>query len=232
MTLALHPLVVTTHLLGGFAILTLLWLSGRIGGFPFTPVPAPGAFPGGSMACGVLLLQIALGGWTSANYAAMGVSSPWCQGSWQAELNWAQAFHLPWGTPGYEFGVLGRRRARPFTSPIAWGADHGLAGGGFRPRAALPADPPERVWLVVAGSADRADCLGIGERPSGPAAGQRPHTIWWPPTCWPVVCWRAGASLCLITPLAIPWDGQEPDMNGRGRALALCPPPGARLLSS
>ncbi|RWT31751.1 COX15/CtaA family protein, partial [Aeromonas caviae] len=34
-TLALHPLVVTTHLLGGFAILTLLWLyRAELAGFP------------------------------------------------------------------------------------------------------------------------------------------------------------------------------------------------------
>lgn len=109
-TLALHPLVVTTHLLGGFAILTLLWLyRAELAGFPSPPPVHQGVSWLGSMACGVLLLQIALGGWTSANYAAMAcVEFPLCQGNWQAELNWAQAFHLPLGHASYEFGVLGK----------------------------------------------------------------------------------------------------------------------------
>lgn len=63
----------------------------------------------GNAACGVLLLQIALGGWTSANYAAMAcVELPLCQGSWQAQLNWEEAFHLPLGHASYEFGVLSK----------------------------------------------------------------------------------------------------------------------------
>ncbi|WP_447999656.1 COX15/CtaA family protein [Aeromonas sanarellii] len=111
-TLALHPLVVTTHLLGGFAILTLLWLyRAELARSPANaPVCRSQGLPWlGNAACGVLLLQIALGGWTSANYAAMAcVELPLCQGSWQAQLNWEEAFHLPLGHASYEFGVLSK----------------------------------------------------------------------------------------------------------------------------
>ena len=111
-TLALHPLVVTTHLLGGFAILTLLWLyRTELARSPANaPVCRGQGLPWlGNAACGVLLLQIVLGGWTSANYAAMAcVELPLCQGSWQAQLNWEEAFHLPLGHASYEFGVLSK----------------------------------------------------------------------------------------------------------------------------
>ncbi|MBP0603380.1 COX15/CtaA family protein [Aeromonas sanarellii] len=111
-TLALHPLVVTTHLLGGFAILTLLWLYRTE--LVRTPASAPvcrgqGLPWLGNAACGVLLLQVALGGWTSANYAAMAcVELPLCQEGWQEQLKWEEAFHLPLGHASYEFGVLGK----------------------------------------------------------------------------------------------------------------------------
>ena len=111
-TLSLHPLVVTTHLLGGFAILTLLWLyRTELARSPANaPVCRGQGLPWlGNAACGVLLLQIVLGGWTSANYAAMAcVELPLCQGSWQAQLNWEEAFHLPLGHVSYEFGVLSK----------------------------------------------------------------------------------------------------------------------------
>ncbi len=111
-TLALHPLVVTTHLLGGFVILSLLWLYRLALVRPSAP-PHRNHGQGlswlGSAACGVLLLQIALGGWTSANYAAMAcVELPFCQGDWQEQMHWEEAFHLPRGHASYEFGVLGK----------------------------------------------------------------------------------------------------------------------------
>lgn len=107
-TKALHPLVVLAHLLGGFAILTGLWLyRGRLAG---PPISGPtGLRRLGACASAALLLQIALGGWTSANYAAMAcVELPVCQGQWQQELALAEAFTLPGDHPSYEFGVLER----------------------------------------------------------------------------------------------------------------------------
>ncbi|MBV7437868.1 heme A synthase [Aeromonas sp. sif2416] len=111
-TLALHPLVVTIHLLGGFAILTLLWLyRTELARSPANPPVCRGqGLPWlGNAACGVLLLQIALGGWTSANYAAMAcVDLPVCQVGWQQQLDWQAAFHLPLGHASYEFGVMSK----------------------------------------------------------------------------------------------------------------------------
>lgn len=109
-TLALHPLIVTSHLLGGFVILTLLWLYRveLMHGRP--PVACGQGLPWlGNLACCALLLQIVLGGWTSSNYAAMAcVELPVCQAGWQDQLVWGEAFHLPLGHASYEFGVLGK----------------------------------------------------------------------------------------------------------------------------
>ena len=109
-TLQLQPLVVVAHLLGGFATLALLWLLW---------LPAPGsehrpAVPRslrrwGAAALAALLLQIALGGWTSANYAALACPDfPTCQGRWWPDgMDFGEAFVL-WRGAGidYEHGVL------------------------------------------------------------------------------------------------------------------------------
>lgn len=106
-TLNLLPFVVMGHLLGGFTILALLfWLLMRS--------RASGAVYRGSQVGGwlrialvALLLQIALGGWTAANYAAMAcVELPVCQGDWLNQWQWS-AFH-PHGVPAetYQYGVL------------------------------------------------------------------------------------------------------------------------------
>ncbi|GAA3544072.1 COX15/CtaA family protein [Zobellella aerophila] len=106
-TLNLLPLVVMGHLLGGFAILSLLFLlycSSR-------PAPARGGVAGLApwylVAFGALVIQIALGGWTAANYAAMAcLELPVCQGDWLAQWQWS-AFH-PHGVTAdnYQYGVL------------------------------------------------------------------------------------------------------------------------------
>jgi cytochrome c oxidase assembly protein subunit 15 len=61
-----------------------------------------------ALAFGALILQIALGGWTSANYAAlMCTSLPICQGDWASHLDLKTAFTLlQTGHDNYEFGVL------------------------------------------------------------------------------------------------------------------------------
>jgi cytochrome c oxidase assembly protein subunit 15 len=64
----------------------------------------------GAAAIGLLILvaQIALGGWTSSNYAALAcLDFPTCQGSWVPEMDFDEAFVM-WRGLGvnYEYGVL------------------------------------------------------------------------------------------------------------------------------
>ncbi|HEY8520416.1 MAG TPA: COX15/CtaA family protein [Gammaproteobacteria bacterium] len=106
-TLLLKPLVVVAHLLGGLATLSLLFWLGR-----FRAVRVPGS-PAlrtlGAAAATLLVAQIALGGWTSANYAALACPDfPTCQTQWWPELaDFGEGFVL-WRGIGidYEGGVL------------------------------------------------------------------------------------------------------------------------------
>lgn len=96
-TLKLWPQVVVVHLLGGFTTLSLLFvLSLRLGGVTSVPVLAAARLPRLAL-LGLLLVtvQIALGGWVSANYAAMACTDlPTCQGQWWPEADFANGFHL------------------------------------------------------------------------------------------------------------------------------------------
>ena len=108
-TLRLQPAVVVAHLLGGMAILGLLW---RLHLGP--PAPSQGGMgagwsrPAASLGVAVLFLQIALGGWTSANYAALACPDfPTCQGEWWPSGDYAAGFRLWQESPsGFEGGVL------------------------------------------------------------------------------------------------------------------------------
>lgn len=107
-TWKLKPLIVTLHLLGGFVTLaTLWWLCLR----PKYRALHPSEMVLRRLALlGVLVLgvQIALGGWTSSNYAAISCPDlPTCQRSWWPEMDFGEAFVL-WRGVGidYEGGVL------------------------------------------------------------------------------------------------------------------------------
>lgn len=108
-TLLLKPLIVMGHLLGGLTTLGLLaWLLLEDRRRNADRQPRVLAWP---VVAGLLVLagQIALGGWTSSNYAALACPDvPTCQGQWwPAEANFAEGFVL-WRGLGvnYEFGVL------------------------------------------------------------------------------------------------------------------------------
>lgn len=95
-TLQLWPQVVTAHLLGGFATLSLLTLltmrlSGR-----FAPMQVPARLRALAAACLLLVIgQIALGGWVSSNYAAVAcVDLPTCHGEWWPAMDFGKGFHL------------------------------------------------------------------------------------------------------------------------------------------
>jgi cytochrome c oxidase assembly protein subunit 15 len=118
------PQIVTLHLLFGMTTVGLLWwfwleLGSQL---PRSAAPALGRSPPvgwahthrfsrqlaliGLIALGV---QIALGGWTSTNYAAIACPDfPTCQASWWPQMDFGKAFVL-WHAPtmNYEGGVLG-----------------------------------------------------------------------------------------------------------------------------
>lgn len=107
-TMNLLPVVVMGHLLGGFSILSLLFLLY----LRLDPYRIPGGDPrvrqfGKYALLGLVILvaQIALGGWTSANYAALACTElPICEGNWYEKLNFSGAFSVP-EADNYEFGA-------------------------------------------------------------------------------------------------------------------------------
>jgi cytochrome c oxidase assembly protein subunit 15 len=107
-TLLLKPLIVTAHLLGGLSTLGLLWW------LSLEP-PARQSVEGETrlrkfalLGLTVLILQIALGGWTSSNYAALACPDfPTCQRAWWPRMDYRDAFVLWRGLDiDYEGGVL------------------------------------------------------------------------------------------------------------------------------
>ncbi len=111
-TLQLKPLVVTLHLLGGFATLGLVWwllLRSHDWPRPTSSAPPRSLRYLYAAALAGLVVQIALGGWTSSNYAALACPDfPTCREQWwPAGMDFSEAFVL-WRGLGidYEYGVL------------------------------------------------------------------------------------------------------------------------------
>jgi cytochrome c oxidase assembly protein subunit 15 len=110
-TLLLKPLIVMAHLIGGLTTLSLcFWLLLEHYRRPHTTAYQQRFFVKPALiALIVLIIQIALGGWTSSNYAALACPDlPTCNGEWWPEnANFAEGFVL-WRGLGidYEFGVL------------------------------------------------------------------------------------------------------------------------------
>lgn len=109
-TLQLLPVVVMAHLLGGILIFAglccLRWQLG-IAGYNTSTLTSTGHFWVG-LGTLILFLQIALGGWVSANYAGIAcVGFPTCNGEWLLPLQFSKGFNLflPVGA-NYQGGVL------------------------------------------------------------------------------------------------------------------------------
>ena len=105
-TLKLWPQVVTTHLLGGFATLSLLWVL-------YFRMREPASLPvrlrfHAVVALAVVIGQVALGGWTTSNYAALACPDfPTCQGHWWPPMDAAAGFDLFQDVgPNYLGGLL------------------------------------------------------------------------------------------------------------------------------
>ncbi|MCC5858789.1 MAG: COX15/CtaA family protein [Ectothiorhodospiraceae bacterium] len=110
-TWLLKPLVVTLHLLGGMTTLALLWWLTLRQGRTLLPQPTAALEmlrPWALVVLALVVLQIALGGWVSTNYAALACTDfPRCGGQWIPQADYSEAFVL-WHGLGvdYEFGVL------------------------------------------------------------------------------------------------------------------------------
>lgn len=106
-TLKVHPLVVTAHLIGGLTTLSLLFFYYRsIETDSEKFISAPNVL---FVGLSILILQIILGGWTSTNYAALGCPDlPLCYGEvWPSNMDFEEGF-LKWQEVGvnYEGGQL------------------------------------------------------------------------------------------------------------------------------
>jgi cytochrome c oxidase assembly protein subunit 15 len=110
-TLKLWPQVVTAHLLGGFTTLSLLWLMTlrlnnqhwQLDGAlrdRYQPLAMAGLL--------VVIAQIALGGWTTSNYAAVACPDlPTCQAQWIPAMDLASGFNIFQSIgPNYLGGVM------------------------------------------------------------------------------------------------------------------------------
>ncbi len=111
-TMKLHPVIVMAHLMGGFATLTLLAILASRYHYQFVSpisVETQNQFKKLTvLALVVLTLQIMLGGWTSANYAAtICYELPICQGEWFKQGDFVTGFNpLAQEAENYEFGIL------------------------------------------------------------------------------------------------------------------------------
>ncbi|GGY35329.1 heme A synthase [Bacterioplanes sanyensis] len=113
-TLQLWPQVVTAHLLGGLTCLSLFvalyWCCKRT-----EPSAAKLNLAARrslrrrlALLLSVLVLQVALGGWTSSNYAGTGcVGFPTCNGEWWPAMDMSEGFHITQSIgPHYLYGQL------------------------------------------------------------------------------------------------------------------------------
>lgn len=111
-TIKLKPLIVMLHLMGGMATLSLLWwLTLRhLNLFARLRVAVRESRLKKLVLIGLLVVvgQIMLGGWTSANYAALHCTDfPTCQGEWWPQTDFGEAFTMWHGIgPDYEGGVM------------------------------------------------------------------------------------------------------------------------------
>jgi len=96
-TMKLQPIIVTTHLLLGMTLLALLaWLGARLSDHPPLPQSAAAALRiPAILAAAMLMVQIALGGWVSTNYATLACQDfPLCQGALWPQMDFANGFTL------------------------------------------------------------------------------------------------------------------------------------------
>lgn len=114
-TMKLQPIIVTIHLLGGVGLLALLtWLALReSAGAPVRVAPSLTLLARAAFV--MLIVQVALGGWVSTNYAVLACPDfPLCQGQLTPPMDFAHGFSL-WRP----LGMTGTGDAIPFQALVA-----------------------------------------------------------------------------------------------------------------
>ncbi|NRB37866.1 MAG: COX15/CtaA family protein [Pseudomonadales bacterium] len=113
-TLKVWPQVVTTHLLAGFSVVSLFYLLAlrlqqkpwKIRAQHYQKVLK--LQPIALLALLIVFIQIALGGWTTSNYAAVACPDlPTCQSQWWPQMDFSRGFDLTQGIgPNYLGGQM------------------------------------------------------------------------------------------------------------------------------
>lgn len=194
-TLLVKPLIVVAHLLGGLTTLGLTfwlilesWRQGAVSG----PRPQRRVFAPAVLALVVLVCQIALGGWTSSNYAALACPDlPQCVGEWWPErADFSEAFVL-WRGLGvnYEGGVLDAPARVAIHLTHRLGALVALivlivVGGRATRRDIYPAPIRTAGWLVI-GAVSLQMILGVS-------------VVWFGLPLWVATAHNGGAALLLL----------------------------------
>ena len=93
-TMKLYPAIVTAHLLGGLVLLALLVIQSE--SYRPQPLALPASLRRGVLIVAALaVVQIALGGWVSTNYAVLACRDfPTCQGAWWPAMDFDHGFTL------------------------------------------------------------------------------------------------------------------------------------------
>jgi cytochrome c oxidase assembly protein subunit 15 len=93
-TMKLYPAIVTAHLLGGLGLLALL--AAQSEAYARQPlVVSRGVFRAGCVVLALSVVQVALGGWVSTNYAVLACTDfPTCQNSWWPAMDFEHGFAL------------------------------------------------------------------------------------------------------------------------------------------
>ncbi len=154
-TMKLYPAIVTLHLLGGIGLLALLAVQAQ--GYVRAPLWLPRRLATATFAVLALsVLQVALGGWVSTNYAVLACSDfPTCQGSWWPAMDFGHGFTLR-----RELGQTGDGNWLPFDALTAIHFAHRLgamvvlaaiAGLAWRLHAARSAEPALARWALLLG---------------------------------------------------------------------------------
>jgi cytochrome c oxidase assembly protein subunit 15 len=91
-TMKLYPAIVTLHLLGGLGLLVLLAVQGQ--GYVRKPLELSAPLYAGVWLLAFLsVVQIALGGWVSTNYAVLACTDfPTCQGEWWPPMDFDHGY--------------------------------------------------------------------------------------------------------------------------------------------